>query len=279
MQVILLPALLNFESNNMKKIFTDQMNREVEIPFPPQRIVSLVPSQTELLYELGLADEVAGQTLFCIHPEEMHRTKPRIGGTKRFHFEKIAALKPDLLIGNKEENEQEQTERLMQQYPVWMSDIHHLDDALQMMLQVGELVNRTAEAAALVQKISADFNSLPLPSHTIRTAYLIWKDPWMGAGHDTFINDMLARCGFENVLVNETSRYPEVSDKQLVAANPELVLLSSEPYPFKEKHIAELQTLLPKARIVLVDGEMFSWYGSRLKLSVAYFKELLLQLQ
>src|ERR1700741_1030662 len=120
--------------------FTDQMNREIELKGSPKRIISLVPSQTELLWHLGLREELVGITKFCVHPEEMFHTKPRVGGTKKFDLKKIAELKPDLIIGNKEENEQVQIEELMKQYPVWMSDITNLDQALDMISRVGALV-------------------------------------------------------------------------------------------------------------------------------------------
>src|SRR4051812_11307667 len=120
--------------------FTDQMGNAVELEGPPSRIVSLVPSQTELLFYLGLDKEVAGITKFCIHPAEMFHSKPRVGGTKKYDFEKIRQLAPDLIIGNKEENEQKQVEELQKLYPVWMSDIRNLADALQMIRSVGELV-------------------------------------------------------------------------------------------------------------------------------------------
>lgn len=263
----------------MKQLFTDQMQRTMQVEFPPRRIVSLVPSQTELLYDLGLRDEVAGQTLFCIHPAEMHDSKPRIGGTKKLNMEKIAALQPDLIIGNKEENEQSQIEELMQRYPVWMSDIQTLGDALDMIGRVGALVNRKESAMQLVAEITNGFNALQQAARPLRTAYFIWRKPWMAAGHDTFINDMLKRCGWMNVFEQLPSRYPEVSDEQIAEAAPQLILLSSEPYPFRDTHIEELRALCPAARIMLVDGELFSWYGSRLNRSAAYFNHLQNSLQ
>lgn len=271
------------------------MGREVEVNFPPQRIVSLVPSQTELLYDLGLTDEVVGQTLFCIHPEEQHKTKPRVGGTKNFKPEKIAALNPDLIIGNKEENDQTGIEGLAKQYPVWMSDIKTLDDALDMMKQVGELVQKEEEAQKLVDSIQASFQKLDVGDWRLegletpnnkrqtedgkpKTAYFIWRKPWMVAGHDTFITDMLTRLGFKNVFASEQSRYPEITNEMMQKADLDLIFLSSEPYPFKQEHIDELQILCPKAKILLVDGELFSWYGSRLAHSAAYFERLKHQL-
>lgn len=254
------------------------MGRAITFPYPPKRIISLVPSQTEFLYHLGLNDEVVGQTLFCIHPEHMHQTKPRVGGTKNYKFDKIAALKPDLIIGNKEENNREEIEKLAELYPVWMSDIESLDDALEMMRQVGVLVNKEEKANATLAEIKQNFAALALPASKKNTAYLIWRGPWMAAGHHTFITDMLGRLGLENVFGNEVSRYPKIGKEAFIKANPEVILLSSEPYPFKEKHIGELQEICPNAKIRLVDGELFSWYGSRLLHSVDYFKHLVPEL-
>ncbi|MES2559586.1 MAG: helical backbone metal receptor [Bacteroidota bacterium] len=271
----------------MKRVFTDQMNRSVEVEWPPQRIVSLVPSQTELLYDLGLHNEVVGQTLFCIHPAEMFEVKPRVGGTKNFKQDKIAALAPDLIIGNKEENDQTGIEELAKSYPVWMSDIQTLDEALDMIRQIGMVVDRVEKAQFIVSQIQQSYTALPVnsqqptfiqPTAGANCLYLIWRNPWMAAGHDTFINDMLNRLGFNNVVQSFASRYPEVTPEQLQQLQPDIIFLSSEPYPFKEKHIQELQQLCPQATITLVDGELFSWYGSRLVHSATYFKELLSRL-
>lgn len=278
----------------MKRVFTDQLNRSVEVTWPPQRIISLVPSQTELLYDLGLHSEVVGQTLFCIHPAQEHKLKPRVGGTKNVKFEKIAALQPDLIIGNKEENTQSDIEELSKHYPVWMSDIQTLEDALDMIHRLGELVNRPTEAYSISSIIQQSFSTLSANSQTptsnlqpptsslqqpiTNCVYLIWRNPWMAAGHHTFINDMLYRLGMNNVAQSFDSRYPALTDEELRTLQPDTILLSSEPYPFKEKHIEELKQLCPNASIELVDGELFSWYGSRLRHSVGYFKELLLLL-
>ncbi|MCW3072227.1 MAG: ABC-type Fe3+-hydroxamate transport system, periplasmic component [Bacteroidetes bacterium] len=256
-------------------IFTDQLNRKIELASPPKRIISLVPSQTELLYDLGLRDEVVGITKFCIHPNEWFRTKTRVGGTKKYDFEKIKALQPDLIIGNKEENEKEQIELLMKDYNVWMSDIYTLKDALQMIAAMGALLGKNEAATNLKLGIESQFYQF---QHTrvsdLRTAYFIWRKPYMVAGHDTFINEMMKLCGFENIFANLDSRYPEVSREELLEAKPELILLSSEPYPFKEQHILEFRELVPDAKVMVVDGELFSWYGSRLLKAPAYFSGL-----
>jgi ABC-type Fe3+-hydroxamate transport system substrate-binding protein len=257
-------------------IFIDQLHRKIEITAPPKRIISLVPSQTELLYDLGLRDEVVGITKFCIHPQEWYRSKERIGGTKKYDFEKIKNLQPDLIIGNKEENEQSQIEELMKHYPVWMSDINTLNDALGMIASLGALLHKNETATNIKLAIESSFHSFTQQQkQQLKVAYFIWRAPYMVAGHDTFINEMLHRCGLENVFTNKISRYPEVSMEELIEASPELIFLSSEPYPFKEKHIQEFRAQLPQAKIIIVDGELFSWYGSRLLKSATYFKELI----
>jgi ABC-type Fe3+-hydroxamate transport system substrate-binding protein len=263
------------------KTFTDQLNRTLDISRPPQRIISLVPSQTELLYDLGLRDEVVGITKFCLHPDEWFRTKARVGGTKKYDFEKIKALAPDLIIGNKEENEQLQIEALMSSYPVWMSDIYTLADAVDMVLKLGALLDRNQAAHVLQQKIQQAFDELDafrLQASAVgkRVAYFIWRQPYMAAGSHTFIDHLLARCGFTNVFSGDGfRRYPAITEEQLRAADPEVILLSSEPYPFKEKHVAEFLAICKNARILTVDGELFSWYGSRLLHAPAYFKKLI----
>lgn len=263
----------------------DQLNRTLEFDFPPQRIVSLVPSQSELLWHLGLQKQLAGITKFCIHPKEMFSQLPRVGGTKELKFDVIEKLQPDLIIANKEENEQDQIEELCRRYPVWISDIHNLDDALQMILGIGEITNRKESAlklTGLIKEKYALFKSHNPKSakHKYSTvAYLIWKNPYMAAGHNTFIDHMLQECGLKNIFSDEKSRYPEVTALTLAEKKPDLIFLSSEPYPFKEKHISELLALLPETKILLVDGEMFSWYGSRLQYTFDYLTQLLRQLE
>jgi len=260
----------------MQKTVIDQLGNEVAFNYPPKRIVSIVPSQTELLFDLGLDEEVVGITKFCIHPIEKFASKTKIGGTKKLLIEKISDLKPDLIIGNKEENTKEEVELLMQEFPVWMSDIYNLEDAIKTITQIGELVNREPEAAYLNHLINVgftDLQTLAVEKNINQTlAYLIWKDPYMFAGRNTFIDDILRKIGLQNVI--QQSRYPELNISQLQTLNPKLIFLSSEPYPFKQKHIDEIQSPFPNAKVMLVDGEMFSWYGSRLVKAVNYLFHL-----
>ena len=252
---------------------TDQMGQRVAVPFPPQRIVSLVPSQTELLFDLGLSEKVVGITKFCVHPIEARTKATVIGGTKNFNFEKIAALKPDLIIGNKEENYQAGIEQLAANYPVWLSDISNLPEALDMIRRVGFISGAKEKAEAMATEIDASFAALVTEETTISAAYFIWRKPYMAAAKGTFIDDLLLRAGFSNVFAGH-ARYPEISAEQLAAAAPQRILLSSEPYPFNEKHLAEFRAICPAAKIEIVDGELFSWYGSRLRKSAAYFSQL-----
>lgn len=251
----------------------DQMDRRVAVPFPPQRVVSLVPSQTELLFDLGLDARVVGVTKFCIHPAEARQSATVIGGTKNFDFEKIDALRPDLIIGNKEENYQAGIEQLAEKYPVWMSDISTLADSLSMIRRVGLLTGRKDAAEAMSTEIAGSFAALPSVAEPVPAAYFIWRRPYMVAAGGTFIDDMLARAGFRNVF-SHLGRYPEITPEQLQQAAPRQILLSSEPYPFGEKHINEFREICPDAEIRIVDGELFSWYGSRLRHSAEYFREL-----
>ena len=246
------------------------MNRTISLDATPKRIISVVPSQTELLFDLGLEDEVIGITKFCIHPEKWFRSKTRIGGTKTLNLDLIQKLNPDLIIANKEENTQEEIEHLSELFPVWISDITSISDAVAMIENIGIITERVEESKKIASKINEDFSSLP--NFDLKAVYLIWNNPIMCAGNDTFINEVLTKLGINN-LINE-SRYPEITHSQLQKLNPEWLMLSSEPYPFKDKHIEEFRKLLPDAKISLVDGEMFSWYGSRLLHAKSYFSEL-----
>ncbi len=262
-------------------VFTDQLQRQISLQKFPQKIISLVPSTTELLFDLKLNDEVVGITKFCVHPESWFKTKTKVGDTKNIKADVIASLKPELIIANKEENVKEQIEALEDIAPVFITDVSDLNSALQMIELIGAITNRINGAQSIIQKIKNEFAKFPPPCNGeglgMRACYLIWRKPYMTVGGDTFINDMLKCCGFENVYKHYT-RYPEISISKLSTVNCQLILLSSEPFPFKQKHIYELQPFLPSSKIILIDGEMFSWYGSRLQFAPAYFLKLLKEL-
>lgn len=251
---------------------TDQMGNTVSLEQPAKRIVSLVPSQTELLYYLGVAP--IGQTVFCIHPKDQFASANKIGGTKKLQLDKIRALQPDLIIGNKEENVEAQIEELKREFSVWMSDVNTLDEAYEMIDCVGQLIGKTDTSKQLVNSIQDAFNRLitsnsPKPS----VVYLIWNDPYFGVASNTFINDILHKAGYINAL-HHLDRYPKLSLQSLKEMQPDFLFLSSEPFPFNVDHLASLQRQLPQTKVVLVDGEMFSWYGNRLLQTPAYLNQL-----
>lgn len=251
------------------------MQRTVEINSTVSRIVSLVPSQTELLVDLGLRDKLVGITKFCVHPKVLKKEVQLIGGTKNVKVDLVKTLDPDLVIGNKEENNQTDIEALEEILPTWMSDIFNLHDALEMIRKLGEITGTSEKAEEIVSKIRENFSRLENLKKTDKTVlYLIWKNPYIAVGPNTFIDTMITTLGFENVM--QTERYPEV---EMTDLNPDLIFLSSEPFPFKEKHMEELQNQFPAGKVVLVDGEYFSWYGSRLVHAPAYFEDLLNQIE
>ncbi len=256
-------------------ICDDQLLRKVSLhEHPPKRIISLVPSQTELLSDLGLNEEVIAITKFCVHPENWFKNKIKIGGTKNINIEKIKSLKPDLIIANKEENVKEQIEELEKTATVWISDINTLEDALNMIEAIGAITGKNLIAKKIIEQIIKSFSNLKALNRKIKTAYLIWREPYMATGGDTFISNMMEKCGLENIFKNQ-KRYPQIALETIAELDCELILLSSEPYPFKQKHVKEIELQMPKSKVILVDGEIFSWYGSRLLYATDYFYKLI----
>ncbi len=236
------------------------------------RIISLVPSITETLFDFGLnPDQIVGRTKFCIHPEEKIKSVEMIGGTKNLNIEKIKALKPDLIIGNKEENTKEQVEILMKEFKVWITDIQNLEDNRNFISELGYILQQQTVAEKINYETEEIFSEFEIENRR-KAAYLIWKNPYMTVGSDTFIHDIMKKLGFENIFRNRL-RYPAITSDEL--QNADYILLSSEPFPFREKHAEELKKILPETKIILVDGEAFSWFGSRPSKSGAYYRSLL----
>lgn len=240
---------------------------------PPKRIISLVPSITELLYTLELEDETAGITKFCVHPKHWFQEKIRVGGTKNLNLEKIRLLHPDLIIANKEENIKEQVISLAETFPVWLTDVNTFDEAVEMIDQIGMLTHRSALAQQLKFRIE-EKASLIRNAHPIDAVYLIWQAPYMTIGGDTFIHSMMQMSGFHNIY-GAQKRYPEITLDEIGSSMATHILLSSEPFPFKQKHVDELSAFFPHKKVILVDGEYFSWYGSRLENAFDYFTDLM----
>jgi ABC-type Fe3+-hydroxamate transport system substrate-binding protein len=251
----------------------DQLGRLVKVIKKPVKIISLVPSLTELLFDLGLDNEVAAITKFCIHPESWLYSKVKIGGTKNLDLDKIVSIQPDFIIANKEENEESQVRKLMENFPVWVSDIHKLHDAVEMIREISMIVGKETVGTEMVNNIKIKFSKKGKKGKKITCAYLIWNKPMMTVGGDTFISNMLEYADFINVF-NEKSRYPEITAEELKKKSPDVLFLSSEPFPYFNKLIDQYKTDFPKINIQLVDGELFSWYGSRLLKSPSYFQTL-----
>ncbi|GAB5410163.1 MAG: helical backbone metal receptor [Balneolaceae bacterium] len=234
-----------------------------------KRIISLVPSLTELIIDFGLQEQLVGRTRFCIHPKVKLKRIPIIGGTKNPSIDKILSLAPDLIIANKEENRKEDILQLSKYVEVVTTEIDTVEEALKWINVLGNKLEVEERSSALVTEIS-NLNPSSNSYQKIRTAYFIWKDPWMSVGNDTYIHDVMKSFGLGNIFEDET-RYPSINLEKISSLSPELILLSSEPYPFKETHIQEIKNICPKSTIQLIDGEWFSWYGSRM---VPAFKEL-----
>ncbi|HAY3563248.1 TPA: ABC transporter substrate-binding protein [Elizabethkingia meningoseptica] len=233
------------------------------------RIVSLVPSLTESLLDFGIQN-IVGRTKFCIHPKELVSSIEIIGGTKNLHLEKIQQLQPDLILANKEENTKEQVEILMQNFNVWLTNIENIEDNYYFLKNLGNMFNQKEKAQSFNLKIYDIFNTYKLDKK-MKAAYLIWKNPYMTIGSDTFIHHILHQLGFENIFSGQ-KRYPVIEMQDLQEAD--VIMLSSEPYPFKEKHIEEFRAIYPDKKIMIVDGEAFSWYGTHIAKCEAYYKEL-----
>ena len=257
------------------KSLVDQIGFEHKFDAVPLRIVSLVPSQTELLFDLGLEEHIVGITKFCVHPKQLLKSKTIVGGTKTVNFDKIKALNPEIIIANKEENTAEMVIQLRKICTVWVTNIVNFDDNLQMITDFGLLFDKEVKAQKWVQNIKlahADFEQFIQHKQAKKVAYFIWAKPYMVAANKTFINEMLVLNKFKNVF-QDLNRYPEIEIEQIEKSSIDYIFLSSEPFPFKEKHIAELQQFT-KAQIILVDGEYFSWHGSRILKAFTYFKSL-----
>lgn len=259
------------------KTYIDQTGHTVTLSQTPKRVVSIVPSQTELLFDLGLEEQIVGITKFCVHPYHLKQTKQIVGGTKKLHIERIRLLQPDIIIANKEENTEELVVQLREIAPVWTADIVTIKDSLDMIAEMGKIFSVRTRAQQLIDKIAfelSDFERFMKERDALKAAYFVWKGPHMAAGGDTFINEMLKLNKFINIYESR-GRYPEVIIQKLrIQGDPDVVFLSSEPYPFKEEDAFEIGRFTHHAKTVFVDGEMFSWHGSRLLKAIPYFKQM-----
>lgn len=258
------------------KTCIDHLGRSLTFNFPPQRIISFAPAITDTLYSLGLTQQIVGRTRFCVHPKGQVEQAINIGGTKDMKLERIHSLDPDLIIMEKEENTLEMVQQLEKQFPVYVFEIQNVSDAFKMVADLGELTSRQQQAAHLHEKITTAFKEIPTLDGTKRVAYIIWKNPYMVVGKNTYIQSLLKTLGFTNPFIEFEGRYPTVTETDIIHANLDYVFLATEPYPFRQKHIAEFKEITPKSEPVIVDGEMF-WYGVKMLDAANYFNNKLLK--
>jgi ABC-type Fe3+-hydroxamate transport system substrate-binding protein len=249
----------------------------------PPRIVSLVPSLTEALFSLGMGDRVVGVTEYCVHPAEAVAALPKLGGTKNPDVAAIVALRPDLVLANREENKRRDVERLEAAgVPVWVTYPRTVVEGARLLRELAERGGRRAEIASLVEPLEAALEQARAqrPARPTRVFCPIWKRPWMSVGRDTYADDLLTVCGGENVFgARDERRYPLVTEEEILEAAPEVIVLPDEPYAFGPRDAAELGRLeVPAARsgrIHLIDGTLVSWYGPRTRRAIETLRPLL----
>ncbi len=251
---------------------TDSLGRPLTLPDNPSRIISLCPSQTETLFALGLGTCIVGRTRYCIHPADKVASIPVVGGTKKVDIDTVTALSPDLIIAEKEENTREDVEKLSTIAPVYVTKNESYQEALETIQRLGAITGKEAEAMQLVKSIEAAWHKIPPSQRPLRVLYLIWRKPYMAAGQPTFIDSLMRRLGWENIAAALPGRYPVLENPSIL--DPEVVLLCTEPYPFKAQHIPEIQSIWPKAHIEIVRGDYFAWYGVRMIEAASYFAHL-----
>lgn len=269
---------------------TDCFGRRLVLDAPPQRIVSLVPSITETLIDLGVGERLVGITTYCVHPASVVGNIPKVGATKGVAFDKIEALAPDLILANKEENRKRHIERLEELCPVFVTYPRTLEDAVQLVLDLGRLTGCDVRASEIASACSAALEAAEpsIIGPRLKTACMIWRDPWMAAGADTYMSNLLDRFGFENVFAGvaapdtevppeaATVRYPETTLAAVAQRHADVVLLPSEPYAFGEADQRDVESTLAElgttAAVVLVDGSYLTWYGTRTLPAIHYLQ-------
>lgn len=255
---------------------TDHLDRNLQYTYPPKRIISIVPAITDTLYALNLHDNIVGRTRYCIFPKEQVQKAEIVGGTKRVLKEKIESLKPDIIFAEKEENTKEIVEQLETDFPVYVGEVQSVQDVYKLIGDLGDITGKQEKAKDLIETIQQRFNALP-SAEGKRVAYVIWKNPYMVVGQNTYINSLLERLGFVNGFAKYEGRYPVVAKEDLKEAKLDYLFLATEPFPFQEEHIPAFTSFLPNTEVRIIDGEMF-WYGPRMIEAADYFQKFLLQL-
>ena len=254
---------------------TDHLDRTVEYPYPPKRIVSLVPGITDTLFSLGLGNRVAGRTRFCVHPQGEVEGIPRVAGTKDLNLEKIRNVRPELILAEKEENTKEMVEQLEKEFPVYVFEIRSVHDAYNMINDLGDITGTSEKAETLIADIQAGFSRLP-DFRGKRFAYCIWKKPYMVVGGDTYIQSVFERMGLVSAFSGFGDRYPSVTEEDFQMAGLDYLFLSTEPFPFNEEHVRKFASILPDVNVMLLNGEML-WYGPRMLEAAEYFSRVFMR--
>ena len=255
----------------------DCLGDEISIPKNITKIVSLVPSISELIYDLNAEDKIVGVTKFCVHPKYFQIEKTVVGGVQEFDIDKIIALKPDVVFASKDENFEDEIIELRKHVPVYVTDVKNVNEAISMIKTIGALLNKRSDADKITMKIDMQLKDLAKVTDDLlyrSAAYFVWNDPWVAAGKDTFIDSLLKLIKVDNVFSNLKERYPMVTGANIHIGNPQMIMLPSEPFKFEDKHAIEIGRHTHDAATFFVDGQMFSWYGSRLVKSIDYLKLL-----
>ncbi|MCB0833744.1 MAG: ABC transporter substrate-binding protein [Bacteroidetes bacterium] len=257
----------------------DALGRHVRFDRPPTRVVSLIPSITESLFELGLESSVQGVSKYCIYPAGLTDGKRKVGGQKNPDFQAIEEINPDLIILNREENKPDHIRKLGEKYPIWVTYPRQFLDTLALLRDLGGIFGVSVDDYQ--SEIRAGVEALHLEAaQRCRVLYLIWRNPWMSINGDTFIHDVLKLHGLDNVFAEHPERYFEVSVDEIISKNPEMIILPDEPYRFLKKHIAEFGDLpiqaVASGRVFLADGTYFCWYGTRSARTSSYIRKQIL---
>lgn len=256
----------------MQSEWIDQVNNPIFLSDTPKTLISGTPSLTETFIHCCPPHSVLARTKFCTHPRKIVTSIPKIGGTKHLHINRIIDLNPDIVILNKEENTYEDYLKISKYIPVYVSDIVDTHSLICFLNDMADIFKLNS-FSNLCFEINRNRSATRAYEDKKRVAYLIWSNPYMTVGGDTFINHMLEEAGFINIF-RYINRYPEVTWNEILGHHPDFIFLSSEPFPFSQKHIDKLDVNYNTDQIKIVDGEMFSWYGIRNLKAYEYFKKL-----
>jgi ABC-type Fe3+-hydroxamate transport system substrate-binding protein len=262
----------------------DAFGKSFEMAEPARRIISLIPSITEIFFTLGVEDRVVGVTKFCTEPPEGVAGKPKVGGQKNPRVDAIIDLKPDLVVANVEENRKEHVEALQAAgLNVFVTYPRTVREGIRLIRDLGVLTDASAQSEALATRCGdalAEVEQATVDRAPVRAFCPIWRNPYMTINHDTFIHDMLRVCGGENIFHDYPQRYPKVTLTEMAARKPEVILLPDEPFPFGEKHLPDFDPLrevpaVRAGRLHLLDGKILCWYGPRIADSLGTLSKLL----